>query len=44
MPFAAPIITPEQELTHLKDQAEYLACSQDEIKKRISELEGKTKK
>jgi hypothetical protein len=53
VPFAAPYyavppytptMTPEQELTYLKDQAEYLATSLDEIQKRISELEGKAKK
>ena len=47
MPFAAayaPTMSPEQESTYLKDQAEYLATSLDEIQKRISELEGKAKK
>jgi prefoldin subunit 5 len=37
-------MTPEQELTYLKDQAEYLASSLDEIKQRISDLEGTAKK
>ena len=40
----APTMTPEQELTYLKDQAEYLATSLDEIQQRISELEGKASK
>ncbi len=53
MPFAAlqyaaapyaPTMTPEQELTYLKDQAEYLANSMDEIQQRITELEGKASK
>jgi len=53
MPFAAPqygaapyapTMTPEQELTYLKDQAEYLATSLDEIQQRITELEGKASK
>ncbi len=53
MPFAAPqyaaapyapTMTPEQELTYLKNQAEYLSTSMDEIQKRISELEGKASK
>ncbi|HDP98861.1 MAG TPA: hypothetical protein ENN22_06725 [bacterium] len=39
----APPMTPEQELTYLKDQAEYLATSLDEIQQRISELEGKAR-
>jgi len=42
--YAAPTMSSEQELTYLKDQAEYLATSMDEIQQRISELEGKTKK
>lgn len=42
--YAAPTMTPEQELTYLKDQADYLASSLDEIQQRISELEGKAKK
>jgi hypothetical protein len=53
MPFAAPYygatpyaptMTSEQELTYLKDQAEYLETSLDEIQQRITELEGKAKK
>jgi len=49
MPFAAPYyaappMTPEQELAYLKDQAEYLASSLDEIQQQITELEGKSKK
>ncbi len=42
--YAAPTMSPEQELTYLKDQAEYLATSMDEIQQRITELEGKAKK
>ncbi len=42
--YAAPPMSPEQELTYLKDQAEYLAASLDEIQQRITELEGKAKK
>lgn len=37
-------MTPDQELTYLKDQAEYLANSMDEIQQRITELEGKASK
>ena len=40
----APTMTSEQELTYLKEQAEYLATSLDEIQKRITELEGKASK
>jgi hypothetical protein len=40
----APPISPEQELTYLKDQVEYLANSLDEIQQRITELEGKASK
>jgi len=42
--YAAPTMTPAQELAYLKDQAEYLASSLDEIQQRISELESKAKK
>jgi hypothetical protein len=42
--YAAPNMSPEQELTYLKDQAEYLAASLDEIQQRITEVEGKAKK
>jgi len=41
---ATPTMTPEQELTYLKDQAEYLASSLDKIKHRISDLESTTNK
>ncbi len=37
-------ISPEQELAYLKDQAEYLTTSMNEIQKRISELEDSAKK
>ncbi len=37
-------MTPEQELAYLKNQADYLASSLDEIQQRISELEGKAKR
>ncbi|MCI0513715.1 DUF5320 domain-containing protein [candidate division KSB1 bacterium] len=40
----AMVIAPEQELNYLKDQAEYLATSMEEIQKRIQELEAKAKK
>ena len=41
-PYAAPVppaVAPEQELTSLKQQAEYFENSLDEIKKRIEQLE-----
>jgi hypothetical protein len=37
-------ISQEQELVYLKDQAEYLTTSMNEIQKRISELEDSAKK
>lgn len=37
-------ISSEQELAYLKDQAEYLTTSMNEIQKRISELEDNAKK
>ena len=36
----APTMTAEQELTDLKQQADYFQDALDEIKKRIEELEG----
>jgi len=43
MPYPAPFapeVTPEQELTGLKQQAEYFQDALDEIKKRIEEFES----
>jgi hypothetical protein len=37
----APTVSPEQEVDYLKDQAEYLESSLEDIRKRITELEGK---
>ena len=41
---AAPTMTAEQELTGLKQQAEYFEDALGEIKKRIEQLEVKSKK
>jgi hypothetical protein len=41
---AAPAMTKQQEIDVLKDQAEYLENSLEEIRKRLSELESQTGK
>jgi len=46
-PYAAPLgpaMAPEQEITGLKQQAEYFENALDEINKRIEQLEVKSKK
>ena len=40
----APTATPDQELTGLKQQAEYFQNALDEIKQRMTELEQESKK
>jgi prefoldin subunit 5 len=35
-------MTPDQELSYMKNQAEYLTSSLEDIQKRISELENKS--
>ena len=41
---AAPTVNPEQELTGLKQQADYFQNALDEIKERMAELEEESKK
>jgi predicted nucleic acid-binding Zn-ribbon protein len=41
---AAPAMTKQQEMDVLKDQAEYLENSLDEIRKRLNELESEAGK
>jgi hypothetical protein len=46
-PYGAPLgpaIAPEQEITGLKQQAEYFQNALDEIKKRMEQLEAESKK
>ena len=43
-PYAQPQYTPEQELTELKQQAEYFGNALEEIKKQIQELEARPAK
>jgi len=41
---SAPTVTPEQELTGLKQQSEYFQNALDDINKRIEQLEAESKK